>query len=578
MELLGVVGRASGSTNPLQVTMDGNKTITANFTQITYTLTVNTSGQGTVTRNPSQANYPAGSTVTLTATPASGWSFSGWSGSASGSTNPLQVTMDGNKTITANFTQITYTLTVNTSGQGSVTRNPNQANYNAGSTVTLTATPASGWSFSGWSGSASGSTNPLQVTMDGNKTITANFTQITYTLTVNTSGQGSVTRNPNQASYNAGSTVTLTATPASGWSFSGWSGSASGSTNPLQVTMDGNKTITANFNPARLVLLEHFTNAYNQNSITANQIVYDVARANPLNVAFISYHTSFPESDPINSRNVADPAARVLYYDVNAVPLSVMDGNAGRYNYSPSAFNERDLLDRAMAQSRFDIGIKQNQTGNTLNIEVEISSLAGFGPREITLHVAVIQTEIPASVIGIAGNMVFRNVVTKLLPDAGGTSLPSIWVANQSASYSFNWTIANVFNPEKLALVAFVQDEITREVYDTGISSEFSVPNYVDQPGPPGIEPPDNSGNRPVMVFYPNPAKDFIFIEFQENLIGDHTLEIYNLSGNMIRTEILKAGRSNYEFNTSALPAGIYLFKIMHNRNTLITSRIMIMN
>jgi uncharacterized repeat protein (TIGR02543 family) len=53
-------GDASGSTNPLQVTMDGNKTITANFTQITYTLTVNTSGQGSVTRSPNQANYPAG--------------------------------------------------------------------------------------------------------------------------------------------------------------------------------------------------------------------------------------------------------------------------------------------------------------------------------------------------------------------------------------------------------------------------------------------------------------------------------------------------------------------------------------
>jgi uncharacterized repeat protein (TIGR02543 family) len=248
----------------------GDATVTANFTQdppTTYTLTVNTSGQGSVTRNPDQASYPAGSTVTLTATPAPGWSFSGWSGDASGSTNPLQVTMDGNKTITANFTQITYTLTVNTSGQGSVTRNPSQASYPAGSTVTLTATPASGWSFSGWSGDASGSTNPLQVTMDGNKTITANFTQITYTLTVNTSGQGSVTRNPNQASYPAGSTVTLSATPASGWSFSGWSGDASGSTNPLQVTMDGNKTITANFTQITYTLT---VNTSGQGSVTRN--------------------------------------------------------------------------------------------------------------------------------------------------------------------------------------------------------------------------------------------------------------------------------------------------------------------
>jgi hypothetical protein len=86
--------------------MDGNKTITANFTQITYTLTVNTSGQGAVTRNPNQASYPAGSTVTLTATtPPRDGASRGGRAAPRDQPNPLQVTMDGNKTITANFTQ-----------------------------------------------------------------------------------------------------------------------------------------------------------------------------------------------------------------------------------------------------------------------------------------------------------------------------------------------------------------------------------------------------------------------------------------------------------------------------------------
>lgn len=95
-------GDASGSTNPLTVTMDGNKNITANFTLNTYTVTI-TSLNGAVTKNPDQASYNYGTDVTLTATADIGYHFLGWSGDASGNTNPLLVTMNGNKNINANF-------------------------------------------------------------------------------------------------------------------------------------------------------------------------------------------------------------------------------------------------------------------------------------------------------------------------------------------------------------------------------------------------------------------------------------------------------------------------------------------
>ncbi len=372
-------GDASGTTNPLTVTMTANKNITATFTAApaaSYTLTTNTTGSGTVVKNPNQATYPSGSTVSLTATPAAGFTFASWSGDATGSTNPLTVTMTANKSITATFTAApagqsvtsytlvnadtggdiqalapgttlnlatlptirlnirantnpatvgsvvlvlggaaarnqtesvapyalfgdngagvynswtpgvgnytltatpytagggggtagtplsigfsvtnqtaaaSYTLTIGTVGSGTVTKNPNQATYPSGSTVSLTATPAAGYQFSGWSGDASGTANPLSVPMTGNKNITATFTATpatTYTLTVTTVGSGTVTKNPNQATYPSGSTVSLTATAAASFTFASWSGDATGSTNPLTVTMTANKSITATF-------------------------------------------------------------------------------------------------------------------------------------------------------------------------------------------------------------------------------------------------------------------------------------------------------------------------------------------
>ncbi len=97
-------GTGTGATR--SVTVTGNMAVTATFTQNPqnqYTLTVNTSGQGSVSMNPSQASYAAGSTVQLTATPAAGWSFVGWSGDLSGSTNPATITMSSAKTVTATF-------------------------------------------------------------------------------------------------------------------------------------------------------------------------------------------------------------------------------------------------------------------------------------------------------------------------------------------------------------------------------------------------------------------------------------------------------------------------------------------
>jgi uncharacterized repeat protein (TIGR02543 family) len=246
-------GDATGTTNPLTVTMNSDKNITAIFTLTppsTYTLNV-TAVNGTVLKNPNQTNYTAGTNVQLTPTPNTGYVFSGWSGDATGTEDPLLVQMNSNKNITANFTLIpvnTYTLNV-IALNGTVLKNPNTPTYSSGATVQLTATPNTGYTFTGWSGDATGTNNPLTVNMNSNKNITANFTLIpvnTYTLNV-TAVNGTVVKNPNTATYNSGSTVQLTATPSVGYTFTSWSGDATGSTNPLTVTMNANKNITANF-------------------------------------------------------------------------------------------------------------------------------------------------------------------------------------------------------------------------------------------------------------------------------------------------------------------------------------------
>jgi uncharacterized repeat protein (TIGR02543 family) len=103
-QFAGWSGDLTGTTNPATITLDRNKSITATFTQILFTLTTATVGSGSITVNPPGTTQPSGTNITLTAVPAPGWQFAGWSGDLTGTTNPATITLDNNKSITATFT------------------------------------------------------------------------------------------------------------------------------------------------------------------------------------------------------------------------------------------------------------------------------------------------------------------------------------------------------------------------------------------------------------------------------------------------------------------------------------------
>ena len=126
--------------NPDTLTMDGNKTITANFAINIYTLTINAEN-GSVTQNPVQANYEHGMQVELTATPNTGYHFVDWKDDLSGAENPDTLTMDGNKIVTATFDINTYALTVDALENGSITPGTITIDYGSSQTFTITANP-----------------------------------------------------------------------------------------------------------------------------------------------------------------------------------------------------------------------------------------------------------------------------------------------------------------------------------------------------------------------------------------------------------------------------------------------------
>ena len=98
-------GDAAGGGNPLNLLMDADKSVVANFALIPlYPLTVMVSGAGSV--EPSGGNFPSNAAVNVSATPSNGWVFARWSGSVESTTSPLALTMDGPRTLTAIFAEL----------------------------------------------------------------------------------------------------------------------------------------------------------------------------------------------------------------------------------------------------------------------------------------------------------------------------------------------------------------------------------------------------------------------------------------------------------------------------------------
>jgi hypothetical protein len=187
-------GAISGSTNPQTLTMNGNKTVTANFSLPCYSLTRSHTGQGSdPTASPanstgcSSGQYAAGQQINLTAAPAAGWRVTGWSGTNNNSSTSTSntVTMpSANRTVSVTYEQLPpncYNLTTDInpldSGTISALPSPNCAGgtYTAGTQVTLTAIAVGNFLFNNWSGALSGISNPQTLTIDSNKTVAANF-------------------------------------------------------------------------------------------------------------------------------------------------------------------------------------------------------------------------------------------------------------------------------------------------------------------------------------------------------------------------------------------------------------------
>ena len=102
-------GDLTGNENPTQITIDGPKTVVAEFEKKKYPLTIEIVGEGQVAEKvikPGAPNdYNSGTIVELEALSGQSWEFSEWQVDLTGTQNPKQITINSPKTVRAVFVE-----------------------------------------------------------------------------------------------------------------------------------------------------------------------------------------------------------------------------------------------------------------------------------------------------------------------------------------------------------------------------------------------------------------------------------------------------------------------------------------
>jgi len=186
--------------NPRTYTYGGFMLQQESVQQDTYSLSVSSVGNGSVTLNPTGGTYTAGTQVTLTPVPGTGYEFDSWSGEdyldlVDQSNGSWTILMDEDRVLTANFTEIPNNAPTDILLSNSSVMEGQAAGTLVGTLSTVDADTGDTFTYSLVAGT--GDTDNASFTISGNQLLSAEEfdyeTKDSYSIRVQVSDSGSLT-------------------------------------------------------------------------------------------------------------------------------------------------------------------------------------------------------------------------------------------------------------------------------------------------------------------------------------------------------------------------------------------------
>ncbi len=325
----------------------------------------------------------------------------------------------------------------------------------------------------------------------------------------------------------------------------------------------------------RISLVENFTNngstRYGDNNTVFTTIIPNTE------VAKIQYHVGFPDTDSEYEVNTVDPLARAAYYGIpmtdQQIPRSYIDGisdgpldpnNNGipnLANWASTRFSKQSLK-----TSDFDVSVESlDATDNSyFKIRAVVTAKTDIGAaKRPVLHLAVVEKTVDNN----------RFVLRKLIPNAVGHVLP---VSMQEDDFIEVIDSVRIEKPQidvtELALVAFVQDVNTREVFQADLDL-----NPVFLPDQPTLVTGVENLSEYINI-YPNPANESFEIELPFKAENRLMVNLIDPVGRAAQQLYFEKGEQTKTVNTQNLAQGIYVVQIGSGKTGVVRKKVLVVH
>ena len=236
----------------------------------------------------------------------------------------------------------------------------------------------------------------------------------------------------------------------------------------LKIRIDN----SANFSSAnKIVVLESFTNVGCYPCPITNRIIWQLSKETygSSKLVVVKFPVNFPAPNDLfylAAKDICD--FRMDYYNVFYAPTIIIDGMI-KPVASDSLSIKAAIDSRLTVTPRFSVNVSSSLEGDySIDIAIKIIDSTGININDLFINTAITEADIEfQQPPGSNGETEFYDVIRLMLPSNNGISLRQL-IDEGELVFEFEDVLISDWNLEKLNTVVYIQDIITKEIYQAG--------------------------------------------------------------------------------------------------------------
>lgn len=322
----------------------------------------------------------------------------------------------------------------------------------------------------------------------------------------------------------------------------------------------------------RNVLLETTANVNEPTMDVINDHVYQLVHHSPINqdLVMLQYHCAEPlASDIFHLDNEIVANTRTYFYGISEAGRAYINGKTNgvpRSRYLQDIDFEKDML--VSPKFHIEIDTFHHNSAGIFTMEATVTALVDLTtPNRYRINTVITEDSLSYP----NGGSMVHAVVRK--DDEAANIFNRSWAAGdvQTVTMSWNHGINTAYQAGNFQAVAFIQEELTREVFQAQSSRDVS--GYLVGVDQVAAESELNEINS--MNLFPNPAKDYFNVTFDAALEHDYKWKLVGINGVEYQTGTVYTGDQTIQINNYDFPAGVYVF-IVYNGNVFSQRKVII--